>query len=1039
MAITWNASDKASGITLSSGNLIASSSTTSNQAVRANFSHSAGKWYYEVSFGGLPLSGTIGVANASASLTGRVGGDGNGWGYDSNGSTYHSGTATIGGSTYAAADTVGVAWDAAGNIWFSKNGSWVTGDPSTGTSPSYTGVTGTLFPMVSLNYTTGSANNALANFGATSFTEVTPTNFIGWGVSKPSTTTWNPSDRDATNTILSNGNLTATFIGGSGGYSGVRSTNGYFSGKWYFEVTQTSSYMSAGVANSTWPVTLAASEFVGEDVNGWGYVGTTFNEYLHNSVGTTTGSWNTGTILMVAVDLDGGQIWFGNNGTWFNSGNPSTLSNPSLTGIPVTTIFAGVSGRTNTTQPVSTTNFGATAFTYTIPTNFQAWNGPNSNDGTFALTETQDTPAITGDVFTIAHGSLAVTDTQDTAALPGTIFVIVDATFALTDTQDASTINATALSYVSVDFTLTDIQDGCITFGGVEAGPTKTIIAVGDAGNVVTSTDGITWTAQSVGTTNQLNGVAFDGIVNWVVVGAAGSIYLSTDTVTWAKQTSPTTGTYQAVCYGNGLWVAVDGNGNIVTSPDAINWTKQFTGTSSLFGVTYGNGTYVAVGGAGRLYSSPNGTTWTLRTNPYGSTYAFRGVVYGGTIFVATGSNGKIIASGDGATWVTRSNGDTITSNGVAYSGSVWTSALSTNSPGKVDKSTNSTTWNAISVNGFSSTFGAIVYTWNQWVLVGGRNSPAELLIYTSPDATTWTNTYSPSAVAVFRGVTWGTLPAILYISGTLKATDNQDSATINCTGIPIVVGTFVLTEAQDAFVAHGFSNATVHGPLIVTDTADTIAISGTQVFVGSFGSFALTESPDLFVSTGDVSAQRIIVVWVSAIETQDSVAIHADVPVEVNITTVETQDNALFLWKGPGNLTIKILPASFDDIVNFGADIFNGGFLQIYTGSQPASPSDAPIGTLLGTIPLPATAFTPSTGGAGAATIAGTWQSNALTNGNAGWFRLTDSLGANVIDGSAGGQTSGADLIMSNPSMNVGDQLIVTSVTFQFQLLDGS
>ena len=37
---------------------------------------------------------------------------------------------------------------------------------------------------------------------------------------------------------------------------------------------------------------------------------------------------NAGDILMCAMDMDNGKVFFGNNGTWFGSGDPVTGANP---------------------------------------------------------------------------------------------------------------------------------------------------------------------------------------------------------------------------------------------------------------------------------------------------------------------------------------------------------------------------------------------------------------------------------------------------------------------------------------------------------------------------------------------------------------------------------------------------------------------------------------------------------------------------------------------------------------------------------------
>lgn len=64
---TWNPADKDSGISLSAGDLTATSTT--GGFVRSVFSASAGKHYCELTFGGGAAGAAVGVANASADLT----------------------------------------------------------------------------------------------------------------------------------------------------------------------------------------------------------------------------------------------------------------------------------------------------------------------------------------------------------------------------------------------------------------------------------------------------------------------------------------------------------------------------------------------------------------------------------------------------------------------------------------------------------------------------------------------------------------------------------------------------------------------------------------------------------------------------------------------------------------------------------------------------------------------------------------------------------------------------------------------------------
>jgi hypothetical protein len=87
-----------------------------------------------------------------------------------------------------------------------------------------------------------------------------------------------------------------------------------------------------------------------------------------------TAAWNTGGFM-------GGRVWFGRNGVWFN-GDPATLTGGEslfvANGQPLTPYTAMVGAYctiygASTTQKL-TANFGDSAFAYTAPDGFIAWN-----------------------------------------------------------------------------------------------------------------------------------------------------------------------------------------------------------------------------------------------------------------------------------------------------------------------------------------------------------------------------------------------------------------------------------------------------------------------------------------------------------------------------------------------------------------------------------------------------------------------------------------------------------------------------------------
>jgi hypothetical protein len=110
------------------------------------------------------------------------------------------------------------------------------------------------------------------------------------------------------------------------------------------------------------------------------------------------------------------------------------------------------------------------------------------------------------------------------------------------------------------------------------------------------------------------------------------------------------------------------------------------------------------------------------------------------------------------------------------------------------------------------------------------------------------------------------------------------------------------------------------------------------------------------------------------------------------------------------------------DAAVNAGA---SGGFLRIYNGTRPATGGTAT--TLLAELRFSSTAFGAAAGGVITA-AAITSDASANATGTATWFRVTDSDGDVVMDGSAGLTGSGADLELAAVAVSAGQEVRVTS-----------
>ena len=151
-----------------------------------------------------------------------------------------------------------------------------------------------------------------------------------------------------------------------------RSTISKSSGKWYWEI-----YVDSGVGNVELFVGAATSAhslgvILGSPTSniGWSYYssnGRKRNQGTATSYGST---WVAGDTASVALDMNNGKIWCAKNGTWQASGNPSTGANPMYSNLSGLTVFAAFT--TYETTTVFTANFGASAFSYSVPSGFNA-------------------------------------------------------------------------------------------------------------------------------------------------------------------------------------------------------------------------------------------------------------------------------------------------------------------------------------------------------------------------------------------------------------------------------------------------------------------------------------------------------------------------------------------------------------------------------------------------------------------------------------------------------------------------------------------
>ena len=213
----------------------------------------------------------------------------------------------------------GTAYDATAFGEYDANGVW-----KIKTSPSVTYGTNGFFILKDGNSVTdqsGNSNNFTVGGGTLTNTEDNPSNVF---------CTINPLDNYYPNSTMTHGNTRITTATSNRSYN--TGTLGASSGKYYWEVKAVSNVGASsgcyiGIA-STNPTNdgVSSAQPLGYKQYDYSYISADGNYYT-NSTSTSYGnSYTDNDIIGVALDLDNNKLYFSKNGTWQNSGDPTSGS-----------------------------------------------------------------------------------------------------------------------------------------------------------------------------------------------------------------------------------------------------------------------------------------------------------------------------------------------------------------------------------------------------------------------------------------------------------------------------------------------------------------------------------------------------------------------------------------------------------------------------------------------------------------------------------------------------------------------------------------
>jgi hypothetical protein len=288
---------------------------------------------------------------------------------------------------------------------------------------------------------------------------------------------WNPADAAAVYTFANN-NLTFTRGGTDWTYpDGLRATPSHATGKYYWEIhvdalgVTNTGWQYLGAANAAWD--FSTTDTLGRDGNSWAFQDNIF--FFPGATGWGT-PWAVGDIIQIAYDIDNQKVWIGQNGTWVSGAPISTAGTPvgPITGAMMPAFQGSQHGIT------LTANFGATPFTYSIPSGFSAWGGAGGATS-FAYSSAGGNPAgtvgVTGDVIGSAAGNMgSSTFTPSPAVDYSTAFhrigMLIDTNFNISFWVDDARVASFASDQFKNSSGANDSLEVLMTLGVVGTGAT---------------------------------------------------------------------------------------------------------------------------------------------------------------------------------------------------------------------------------------------------------------------------------------------------------------------------------------------------------------------------------------------------------------------------------------------------------------------------------------------------------------------------------------------------------------------------------------
>ena len=271
-------------------------------------------------------------------------------------------------------------------------------------------------------------------------------------------------------------------------------------------------------------------------------------------------------------------------------------------------------------------------------------------------------------------------------------------------------------------------------------------IAAGDEGEIVTSSDGISW--QTLSSSMDLQNILWNGS-QFYAVGGFGKVLTSSDGITWIFHRTGDDGDYMYDIADSGTRLLAAAQDYYMSSAADLSWSSRTSIGSTAVdnGVIWDGSQFVSVGDSGGIRVSSDGLSHDyIYSTTTGTSSYLTDVIYTGTLYVVTGYSGTIITSPDLNTWAQPTLETAENLNAVAWSGSVF---VAVGNNGSILSSTDGINWTA-RASGTTNSLYEVIWADSQFVAVGAGST-----ILMSVDGTTWSVSSTPAYYGTLKGIAY--------------------------------------------------------------------------------------------------------------------------------------------------------------------------------------------------------------------------------------------------------------------------------------------